>query len=68
MMGITLGMDITMFRQVIHVLFLSEIFGEKCMTGPVDFGRFCEFCFSDLRVANIENNLREGHYNFLFRK
>ena len=65
MMGITLGMGITMFRQV---LFLSEIFGEKCMTGPADFGRFCEFCFSDLRVANIGNNLREGHYNFLFRK
>ena len=57
-----------MFRQVIHVLFLSEILGEKCMTGSVDFGRFCEFCFSDLRVANIGNNLREGHYNFLFRK
>ena len=68
MMGIPLGVGITMFRQVIHVLFLSEIFGEKCMTGPVDFGRFCEFCFSDLRVANIGNNLREGHYNFLFRK
>ena len=65
MMGITLGMGITMIRQV---LFLSEIFGEKCMTGPVDFGKFCEFCFSDLRVANIGNNLREGHYNFLFRK
>ena len=33
------------------------------MTGPVDFGRFSEFCFSYLQVANIGNNLREGHYN-----
>ena len=34
------------------------------MTGPVDFGRFSEFFFPDLRVANIGNNFREGHYTF----
>ena len=63
MIGITLGRETTMFRQVTYLIFQTEIknenLREKCMSRPVNLADFSEFYF----VAYDRNNLREGHYN-----
>ena len=67
MIGITLGRETTMLRQVTYLIFQTEIknenLREKCMSRPVNLADFSEFYFSDVEVAYDRNNLREGHYN-----
>ena len=49
MIGITLGRDTTVFRQVTYIIFQTEIenenLQEKCMSRPVDWADCSEFYF-----------------------
>ena len=64
MIGITLGRDTTMFRQVTYIIFQTEIknenLREKGMSRPVNLADFSEFYFSGVEVAYDRNKLWEG--------